>query len=187
MDYGKHFEIRKGRYCCSLEVAAAICGVTIQSYANWRKDENPPPFDKNTRSVDLAALGEWIRAEQVLKRGRGGAGFPYLPKIDQIYKGSKMPGIPENETSEARLKRLQADKLQIEIDVSTGKLIPVEKVQDTWSLIATRVKTRLLRIPVALAPLVTGLSDEYAVQEKLSDGVNEALEALADADLDRVD
>lgn len=180
MKHTTYVEYRAGIAYITTELAADLCGVSPQTFAGWRHKPDPPPYDRGSRSVPLIELGHWIREHQVMKRGTGGHGYPYLPNADQLTGGEKMPGLPDKESHEARLKRLQADKLQIEIDVQTKKLIPVDEVQQTWSVIATRVKTRLLRLPVALAPLVTGLSDVYAVQEKLTEGVNEALEALAD-------
>lgn len=176
----RDFEIINGQYYVSTNVAAAICGVTSASYLNWEKQENPPPRDHGTSLVPLHELGEWIRAEQVLKPGRGGAGLPYFPSIDRLYKtpGMRERGF-ENEAPDVRLKRLQADKLQLELDKSRGLLIPVDEVQTGWAKILSRVRTRLLRLPVASAPLVTGINDVHSVQQKLSDLVGEALEELA--------
>lgn len=176
----KDFELVNNKPYVSTRVAATVCGVTIQSFNNWRRDENPPPVDNRSGMVSLEELGQWIRSEQVLKPGRGGTGFPYLPNVDRLYKNTDVG----KEAPETRLKRLQADKVQLELDKSRGLLIPVDEVQQVWSRILSRVRTRLLRLPVATAPFVTGLSDVHQVQQRLSDQVSEALEELAAGDDD---
>jgi len=187
MKNGQHFDQRDdGSFHVTTEIAAMICGVTVQSYRGWLVQPFPPPYDKINRTVPLRELGEWIRSEQVLKRGRGGAGFPYLPNIDRLYKDTKMPGIPSNEHPETRLKRLQADKLQLDLDRSAGELVPANEVTQMWSTIVTRVKTKMLGLPVKYAPLVTGLTDRHEVQRLLGEGVHEALEALADGGDDEI-
>lgn len=183
MKNGQHLDQRPdGSFHVTTELAAIICGVTVQSYRGWLAQPMPPPYDKENRTVPLKELGDWIRAEQVLKRGRGGAGFPYAPNIDKLYKGRGMPGVPENEHPETRLKRLQADKLQIEMDRTAGALISVDEARQTWSSIITRVKTKFLGMPVKMAPLLSGLTDQHEIQQILSDGVHEALESLADGE-----
>jgi len=183
MRNGQHIDQRKdGKYYVTTEIAAMICGVTVQSYRGWRTQDNPPPYDTETRTVPLKELGEWIRSEQVLKKGPGGVGFPYFRNIDRLYKNTKMPGIPANEHPDVRYKRLQADRLQLDLDREAGRLIPVEEARQAWSTIVNRVKTKLLGIPVKLAPLITGMTDQHETQQMLSDSIHEALEALADGE-----
>lgn len=170
-------QLADGRFVVTLDIAAMICGVTVQSYRGWMVQDYPPPYDSASRKVPLKELGQWIRAEQVLKRGRGGQGFPYLPNLDRLYNNSK---VAEGEHPETRLKRLQADKIQIDIERTAEKLIPVDEARQAWSTVATRVKTRLLGLPTKLAPLLAGITDQHEVQAVLSNGVHEALEALAD-------
>jgi len=183
MKNGQHLDQREdGRFFVTTELAAMICGVTVQSYRGWLAQEKPPPYEKETRTVPLRELGDWIRAEQVLKRGRGGAGFPYCPNIHRLYDNKKMPGVPANESPATRLERLKADKLQLDLDRSAEKLVPVDQVRQAWSTVISRVKSKMLGLPVKVAPLITGVADEHEVQQILSDNVHEALESLADGD-----
>lgn len=170
------FTILNGREYVSVRVAAVVCGVTQATYNNWCRDENAPPKDEVTGMVPVEKLGHWIRAEQVLKPGRGGSGFPYLPNVSKLYGNSSFG----KEAPETRLKRLQADKVQLELDVASGKLIPAEDVESGWVGILTRVRAKLLRIPVAVTPLIVGKSDAHDVQEKIADAVREVLEELSD-------
>ena len=81
--------------------------------------------------------------------------------------------------AEIRLKTLQADKVEIELKQAAAELIPVDEVTRALTNMAMRVKTRLLRIPTSLAPLITGLTDVHAVQKRLEQDVREALEELS--------
>lgn len=178
MKRGEIFEqLSDGQINVTIEVASMICGVSSQSYRMWMKQENPPPWNDGEASVPLKELGEWIRAHQVLKSGRGGAGFPYCPNIDKLYKQT---ATDPKESHEARLKRLQADKMQIELDTVAGKYVPVSEIREAWMTVVVRVKTSMLGLPARIAPLVTGLSDQHEVQGHIQDGIHEALEALAD-------
>ena len=167
-----------------VELASLICGVTEQTYRNWLKQENPPPFLPKDKMVPAKALGAWIRNHQILKKGRGGGGFPYLNTrgVTAILgkSGQTMPGVTHDlEAPDQRLKRLQGDKVEMEIRERAGELIHVDDVRRGWESILTRVKTRLLRLPVTMATIVTGETDQYAVQEKLSSAVHDALAELS--------
>lgn len=172
-----------------IELASLICGVTEQTYRNWLKQDNPPPFLPKNKMVPAKALGEWIRNHQILKKGRGGGGYPYLNMIgvSSIVSGNSaaptMPGVTVTpdvfEAPDQRLKRLQGDKVEIEIREKSGELIPVEDVRRGWESILGRMKMRLLRLPVAMSPLVAGETDHHAIQEKLSGAVHDALAELS--------
>lgn len=175
-----------GKVYLSADAAAVICGTTKVTLLNWRKMENPPPYDDELKLYPAAALGEWIRKEMIFKKGKGGS-YPYLPDIKRFPGGGVMPsfGAPKptvaisKHDAEIRLKTLQAQKVEIELEEMAGRLVPVDQVTTALTNMITRVKTKLLRIPTAVAPLVVGVSDVYAVQERIEDGVREALEELS--------
>lgn len=165
------------------DVAAVVCGVTTVSLMNWRKQENPPPYNDDIKAYPLAELGVWIRTEMLLKKGKGGS-YPYLPDMTRFPGQGVMPGFTtkavDKNQADIRLKTLQADKVEMELKQTAGELIPVEDVTKVLTDMVMRVKTRLLRIPTAMTPLVFGLSDKFAVQSRLEDGIREALEELSD-------
>lgn len=174
-------KIIDGKAFIETHVAADFCGVSVQGYINWKKLDDPPPFNSKHKLVPLKELGVWTRTKQTLKRGRGGSGYPYMPDLTEVNKEHAVE--MKKEAPETRLKRLQADKVQIELDQMAGKLLPVAEAMEAQELIASRVRTKLMRLPVTMAPLITGLTDPYDVQGKLTDAVYEALEELADGGL----
>lgn len=181
----KLLEHDDGKVYISADSAAVMCGTTVVTLLNWRKQENPPPYNDDIKMYPLAELGVWVRTEMIFKKGKGGA-YPLLPDISRFPNRGVMPGMKPTPTAttkhdaEIRLKGLQADKVEMELKQAAGELIPVDDVTTALTNMVMRVKTRLLKIPTATAPLVCGLSDVYAVQERLEDGVREALEELSE-------
>jgi hypothetical protein len=181
----KLIEHTDGKLYVTPDTAAVICGTTKVTLINWRGQENPPPFNDQIKAYPLAELGVWVRTELIFKKGKGGS-YPMLPDLSRIPGRAIMPTgrvkparIDKND-AEIRLKTLQADKVEMELKQTAGELIPVEDVTHALSNMVMRVKTRLLRIPTAIAPLVVGLTDVYGVQKRLEDGVREALDELSE-------
>lgn len=170
-----------GKTYINQELAAELCGVTPPTMINWRKAPNPPPFDPITTMYPAEKLGEWIRKEQPFKKGRGGA-YTFMPDLSRVpgADGGDGENLVTKEQEETRLKRLQADKQELDNLERAKSLVPADEVTDAWIDIVSRVKTKLTRIPSALAPLVYGKPDVYAVQETLESGVREALEELSE-------
>lgn len=181
----KLIEHTDGKIYVSQDTAAVMCGTTRVTMLNWRNMENPPPFNDELKCYPLAELGVWLRTEMIFRKGKGGA-YPWLPDLNRFPGRAMMPTVSgkparvDKNEAEIRLKTLQADKVELELKQTAGELIPVEDVTHALSNMVMRVKTRLLRIPTAIAPLVVGLTDVYGVQKRLEDGVREALEELSE-------
>lgn len=181
----KFVEHTDGKLYISADAAALMCGTTRVTMLNWRKQENPPPYNDEINMYPLAELGVWSRTELLFKKGKGGA-YPNLPDLSRIPGRAAMPTMGkqparlDKHDAEIRLKTLQADKVEMELQQAAGELIPVTDVTHALTNMVMRVKTRLLKIPTAIAPLVVGLTDVYAVQERLEDGVREALDELSE-------
>jgi len=160
--------------------AAAICDTSVQTLIRWRGQDKPPPFDILTKCYPASALGKWVREEMTLRRGAGGS-YPYMPDVSRIQGTKQSDGkVVEKHVEETRLTKERADKIEMENAVSAGRLIPADDVEEAWAVILGRVRTRLLRIPSMLAPLVFGDDDVYSVQEKLERGVHDALEEASE-------
>lgn len=183
-------ELKKinGTWYIGVEGAAEMCGVTDVTFRKWVGQPNPPPFDPRTTMCPLGELGDWIGRHRLFKTGRGG-GYPYMPDLSKLTGMQLLPGLdpaPESDVldkqvEEARLTKLRADKLDLEIAEQKGRLIDAEVVKNGWVRITTLVKTRLLQIPSALAPLLVGETDTFELQKRLDRSIREALESLSEA------
>jgi phage terminase Nu1 subunit (DNA packaging protein) len=173
-----------GTHYVDEELACVLLDVTDVTLRKWMTQADPPPFDADIGMYPLRDLGRWVWEKKPLKNGRGG-GFPYVFDISKLPNKGKAPSAePAPDTasrleSEARLAAAKADIAEMDRDGKRGTLIEADKVQSALTLMVTRVKSRLLRIPSSLAPMITGLTNPIEVQEKLNDRIREALEQLA--------
>jgi hypothetical protein len=79
----------------------------------------------------------------------------------------------------ARKNKELADKTALENEVRRGELIETDDVEAAWSDILMRVKSRMLRIPSAVAPLILGEEDQVVIQEAVEDMVRDALSEMS--------
>lgn len=167
------------------DIVAAICDVAPQTMITWRKRNVGPPFDEVLKMYPARALGEWLSRERPFMQGKGG-GYPYLPDPSRFPTGFVLSGddgagqVLTKEQEEVRYKRAQADEKELDIAERAGQLVKADDVTMAWIDIVSRVKTRLTRIPSALAPLVHGKKDVYDIQATLESGIREALDELSD-------
>lgn len=179
---------RNGVLVISQHAAAEFLGVTTQTLIRWSKEPDAPP-----RTDDgwypVREIGLWARKVMVTKQSKVGSANPiysYAPEgwgpkpkaLPPVPRGDNDAGvaIPEDlKAAERRYKAAQADKIEMEMAVSRGELILAADVMHAWQLILVRVKTRLLKLPTTLAPLIIGDPDLYSVQNKLKEGVADAL------------
>lgn len=172
---------RNGDYLVTQLVAAEVCGVSIPTFQRWcREADGPRPTEDKQYSLKM--LGEWCRKHQIRKPGRGKFGdndFPYAPDgwgpLANAAPQLDSPSKENRSEADTRLKVAQANKIEMELAEKAGQLIPADEVTSAWQQILVRVKTRLLKLPTTLAPLVHGDPDMYSIQRKLQDGVNDAL------------
>jgi hypothetical protein len=178
-----------------LEGAAALCNVTTQTMRNWMRTKNPPPTAKQFEqpTFPLEELGEWTRREQIYKMSRGGA-YPYMPDMSRFGVTALPPSIDgAGETqivtkagAETAVKVAQAEKLNIEIAQMRSELVSARAVEQSLSEANSLVKTRLMNIPVKLAPLVVNIDDVQDARALLESHVHEVLTELVTSWDDRV-
>lgn len=122
---------------------------------------------------------------QTKKRGPGPVDvFPFAPEPRPVKLTMPDPFTPKSRSTdknevEIRLKEAQALKIEMENQMTAGTLVPVAEIEPALGEMVAKVKNRLLKLPVALAPLVLGDDDMYSVQQKLRDGVNDALSEVS--------
>lgn len=155
--------IENGDFTLTQNEAAVLAGVSVQTLINWKKKPNPPPTNPDA-THSAREFGKWLQERK------------------QTAKPAQVdPGNGESRSAvETRLKLAQAIKAERENDVEAGKLIEIEGAVAAWQDILGRVRSRLLRIPYALAPLMASDSDPHSVQAKLKDAVADALSELSD-------
>jgi len=86
----------------------------------------------------------------------------------------------------ARLDKLRADKVELDLQVMRKELVEVEAVAKAWTDMAFALKTRIMTIPTRAAPLVFGCKTIPQVKAELEELFIEVLNELADADTDKL-
>jgi phage terminase Nu1 subunit (DNA packaging protein) len=72
-----------------------------------------------------------------------------------------------------------ADKTALENQVRRGELIEASQVGTKWKEIMLRVRSRMMRIPWAAAPLLVGEEDQVKIQITIEDQIRDALQELS--------
>ena len=171
------------------ESAAQLFGVAKSTVIQWRKQPNSPIYDDELGMYSVIELGNWVRQEQIFKKGKGGV-LTWLPDISR-FPGhndptpvTMLPGMDDNEPPyredpDDRIKRLRGDKLEMELQERAGELVNADELLIALSSMISRVKMRILNLPTSLASTVTGMTDRVEVQTMIEDKVHAALEELS--------
>jgi phage terminase Nu1 subunit (DNA packaging protein) len=79
----------------------------------------------------------------------------------------------------ARKDKELADKASLENQVRRGELVEASIVGSKWKEIMLRVRSRMMRIPWASAPLLVGEEDQIKIQMTIEDQIRDALTELS--------
>ncbi|MFQ5510176.1 MAG: hypothetical protein ACE5FN_12710, partial [Leptospirillia bacterium] len=82
-------------------------------------------------------------------------------------------------TEKARLTKLTADKLEIEIARQTGELVDAAAVEKEAFAAGRQVRDRLMKIPDKISPELATLDDSHTIRNRLLAEFREVLEGLA--------
>lgn len=182
----RRFQIIDGRHYVDKVVAAEMLGINEQTLINYRRKPDPPPYNSDLMMYPVGEFCKWMRETYMFKTGKGGAPQfgdlfvrnGYVPK--SVASPTLLPGMTDtSEDQDTRLKRLKADKMEIELQKITGELIPVDDVSIALSEMLSRVKMKILALPTSLSPLISGKQDPVEIQEIIDDNVRSALEELS--------
>ena len=101
-------------------------------------------------------------------------GHPLDPSEDEGY-GPEVYARARTakEVAQAKLASLKAAQEE-------GLLVPVADVEAAWSSTYQGIRTKLLTLPMRLAPLLVGETDEVVIRDMIEAEVRDALEGAAD-------
>lgn len=156
--------------------AAVFMGISYRNLQQLLMDDNPPPRtpDKKYRSDEL---GEWVRARAVKQALGVRKNSAFKPGVDPDDPDS--PAMLNPVQERARKDKELADKTSLENQLRRGELIEASEVGAKWKEIMIRVRSRMLRIPWAAAPLLLGEEDQVKIQITIEDQIRDALTELA--------
>jgi phage terminase Nu1 subunit (DNA packaging protein) len=84
----------------------------------------------------------------------------------------------------ARLAKLQADRIEVELAKTQGELIPVQQVIDAWSARILAFRAKMLALPAKTARVLAALDDFKEIAAVLREEIEEALTELVREELD---
>lgn len=155
--------------------AAVLIGVSYSRLQQLLAQENPPPRNPD-KTYPSDQLGEWIRQRAILSvTGTGKPGRPPGQRNDDVLPEGTLSPVQER----ARKDKEQADKVALENAVRRGELVEAATVKKKWQDIMLLVRSKMLRLPFATAPLVVGQTDQWKIQGILEDQIRDALSELA--------
>jgi hypothetical protein len=99
--------------------------------------------------------------------------------LPMLYGIGDVDGVDLN-VARAKLAEKQIEKLDFDMELKSGALIPYDIMLSQTQRVFTAFRTRICSIPTKLAPKVVELDDPIDVEEALEDHLNEALEELTD-------
>ena len=134
-------------------------------------------FDLTERRVQQLA------AEGVIPKASKGK-YELVPCVKGYINYLKQRSLgevtnPNIATERARLLKMQADKLAMEIDEEKGRLLDAEKAARAWDNLIARCRAVLLGIPNRLANQVIAINNAQEAAHILKQAIYEALEELS--------
>lgn len=126
---------------------------------------------KDRRIIDQALADNKVQPV----RTEGTIRYYHLKDVlPALYEGASLNQAHEN----AKLKRAQTVKTELEIAKLEGALVPIEEVENDASQTAMMVKAKLQSIPARLAGTLAGIQDENDIEAILEQELIEVLEEL---------
>jgi phage terminase Nu1 subunit (DNA packaging protein) len=150
--------------------AAALAGLSVARLYQLANEDDPPPREPDSR-YRTDKMGEWIARRAIKKH----LGHRKNAPVDFDATDTLNP-VQER----ARKDKELADKAALENAVRRGELVEGSQIAAKWVEILTRVRSRLLRIPWAAAPLLVGEENQVKIQIVIEDQIRDALSELAD-------
>lgn len=126
---------------------------------------------KDRRTIDQALADNNVKPV----RTEGTIRYYHLKDVlPALYEGASLNQATEN----AKLKRAQTKKTELEIAKLEGELVPIEDVEQDAATTAMMVKAKLSSIPARLAGTLAGTQDDNEIEAILEREVLEVLEEL---------
>ena len=128
-------------------------------------------------NVSLTTLDDWRRK-----------GCPHTKTGKQVYfeikeierwLDNRSSGELDYTQERAKLTKLQAEKVTLELEQQRGKLLPLEMVILAWQGQIANARAKLLALPPKVAAQVLGMESYVELEHTIRDIIYEALDELA--------
>ena len=132
---------------------AAELDVSLTTLDYWRRKGCPYTKEGKTVFFELEELQEWLD-------DRSGGELNYTQE-------------------RAKLTKLQAEKVSLELDQQRGSLIPMELAIATWQAHIGNARAKLLALPPKVAGQVIAMDNYLEIEQLVTSLIHETLDELA--------
>lgn len=105
--------------------------------------------------------------------------YESIPALRAIFEVGGEGGATLEE-EKIKLTSAQAEKVELEVEVLKGNLVPADEIEDFLSRTFGAFKARCLSIPTKAAPSVIGVIEVLEIEEIIKEYIYEALAELKD-------
>ena len=128
----------------------------------------------------------------LIKEARGS--YPLIPNVQAYIKywqdratGSGIESGSDFHTESTRVKKLTADKLELEVDVLRGDLVPSDQVVEMLETVISNARAKLLNLPIKAAQVALAAKDLKEIEREIKELVYEALSELSDGNFEHTE
>jgi len=152
---------------------AELLGKSERTLTDWQKKDNPLPIwidgvRGSTNQYDTVEVINWLIARDVSKAFGDG------PNVDGEFLDS--------DQQLARLRKAQADKVEIEVALLEGRVLDAEDVQLAFGKIDSEVKSAFLSMPSRMAPVLIKIRSVKEMTRAIKEDVLQTLGKLSSVD-----
>lgn len=132
-------------------------------------------LDLSTRQVrELQAAGVFSKGATL-----DAARIAYIRRLREQAAGRSATNGLDLASERARLAKMQADKLEIELEARRGDLVSVSDAEEGWAALVNAFRSRMLMLPAQAAVSLPGVVDQVEAERILNGIIYTALLDLA--------
>ncbi len=107
------------------------------------------------------------------------ARIAYIRRLREQAAGRSATNGLDLASERARLAKMQADKLEIELTAKRGDLISLDEAAKGWSELVNAFRQKMLTLPVRASDSIPGIADRSGAERIITGMVHEALSELS--------
>jgi phage terminase Nu1 subunit (DNA packaging protein) len=145
-------------------------------------------FEKTTMSLNRSETAQKLNVSLTTLDNWRRKGCPHTKTGKQVYfeievlnrwLDNRSSGELDYTQERAKLTRLQAEKVTLELEQQRGNLLPMELVIAAWQGHIANARAKLLALPPKAAAQVVGMESYLEVEQAITELIHEALDELS--------
>lgn len=140
--------------------------------------------------IAMPTVDEWIRRGcPVIAKGSKGKPWKFNTADVSDWRiqrtRDEATGVAAATESELRIRKLAAEtgKVELEFAIAKGEVAPIRQFEIAMTKAYAEVRASMRIIPVRVTRMIVGETDELVIKRKISEEIDKALDALAEAEL----